>query len=234
MNLVPVIDLKGGQAVAARLGNRRDYAPLRSPLCPSAEPAAVAAALLRLHPFSTLYLADLDSIEGDEGQWEAIESICRLRPGLELWVDNGLRDLPRLARLARPVLGSESLAHLDQLADLMARLPSPILSLDYRAEGLVGPAGLDRRPDLWPTNVVAMTLLRVGSDQGPDLERLAWLRQAAPDRRIYAAGGVRDGADLLALRALGIAGALVSTALHQGRIGPADLVRIDTLGGQGR
>lgn len=223
LKLVPVIDLKGGQAVAARLGNRRDYAPLSSPLCPSAEPAVVAAALLRLHPFATLYLADLDAIGGDEGQWEAIESIRRLRPGLELWVDNGLRDLPRLARLARPVLGSESLADREELARLLAWLPSSVLSLDYRAEGLVGPAGLDRRPDLWPADVVVMTLVRVGSRQGPDLDRLAGLRQAAPDRRIYAAGGVRDGADLLALDALGVTGALVSTALHQGGIGTGDL-----------
>ena len=144
-------------------------------------------------------------------------------PGFELWVDNGLQDLPRLARLARPVLGSESLADLDELAGLLARLPSPILSLDYREDGLVGPAGLDRRPDLWPADVIAMTLLRVGSGQGPDLGRLAGLRQAAPDRRIFAAGGVRDRADLLALDALGVAGALVSTALHQGGIGAGDL-----------
>jgi phosphoribosylformimino-5-aminoimidazole carboxamide ribotide isomerase len=105
----------------------------------------------------------------------------------------------------------------------LAWLPWSVLSLDYRADGLVGPDGLDRRPDLWPADVVAMTLIRVGSGQGPDLDRLAVLRQAAPDRRIYAAGGVRDVADLLALDALGMAGALVSTALHQGRIGAADL-----------
>lgn len=226
LKLVPVIDLKGGQAVAARLGNRRDYRPQISPLCHSAEPADVAAALLRLHPFATLYLADLDAIVGEEGQWEAIESIRRLWPRLELWVDNGLRDLPRLATLARPVLGSESLADAEQLAGLLARLHSPVLSLDYRADGLVGPDGLDRRPDLWPEDVVVMTLVRVGSDQGPDLDRLAGLRQAAPDRRIYAAGGVRNAADLLALDALGVAGALVSTALHRGRIDSGDLARV--------
>ncbi len=223
MKPIPVIDLKGGQAVAARLGRRRDYAGLSTPLCPCSEPAAVAAALLGLYPFETLYLADLDAIGSEAGQWGAIESIRRLDPRIELWVDNGLQDLERLATLARPVLGSESLADLKELARLMDRLDSPILSLDYRADGLLGPAGLDRRPDLWPADVILMTLTRVGSGQGPDLERLAGLRQAAPDRRIYAAGGVRDRADLERLRAIGVAGALVSTALHQGRIAAADL-----------
>jgi phosphoribosylformimino-5-aminoimidazole carboxamide ribotide isomerase len=179
--------------VAARLGNRRDYAPISSPLCRSAEPAAVADALLRLYPFETLYLADLDAIAGGPGQWGPLGEIRRLHPSLELWVDNGLLDLPRLATLARPVLGSESLADLDALAGLLGWLDSPILLLDYRSDGPLGPPGLERRPDLWPADVVVMNLARVGSGQGPDLERLANLCLTAPHRRIYAAGGCATG-----------------------------------------
>jgi phosphoribosylformimino-5-aminoimidazole carboxamide ribotide isomerase len=37
---------------------------------------------------------------------------------------------------------------------------------------------------------------------------------------IYAGGGVRDDADLRALESAGAAGALVATALHEGRITP--------------
>jgi phosphoribosylformimino-5-aminoimidazole carboxamide ribotide isomerase len=37
---------------------------------------------------------------------------------------------------------------------------------------------------------------------------------------IYAGGGVRDGDDLRALEAAGATGALVATALHDGRITP--------------
>ena len=220
---IPVIDLKGGKVVAARLGNRADYRPIESPLCPSPEPATTIAALLELYPFDTLYVADLDAIAGNDGHWPTLAQLHRRHPGLRLWVDNGLQDLHRLAALARPVLGSESLGDPDALADLLHRYPSAILSLDYRGDRLLGPAGLDRRPELWPPDLIVMTLSRVGSDQGPDLDRLAAIRRAAPGCRVYGAGGVRHSADLRRLASLGVAGTLLSTALHQGRLGAEDL-----------
>jgi phosphoribosylformimino-5-aminoimidazole carboxamide ribotide isomerase len=220
MKPIPVIDLKGGLVVAARLGERSAYVPLATPLCPSAAPSAVAAALLGLYPFDTLYIADLDAIAGRPGHLEVIERLHRDHPQVCLWVDNGLTDLDRIAGpiqpWARPVIGSESLADLDQLAALYATLADPILSLDHRGDQPLGPPGLHARPDLWPRELILMTLARVGSGAGPDLERLAALRRCAPDRQIYAAGGVRGPADLQRLRELGVAGALVSTALHQG------------------
>ena len=68
-----------------------------------------------------------------------------------------------------------------------------------------------------------MTLGRVGSGAGPDLDRLSAVRDIAAGREIYAAGGVRDGADLAALKGAGVAGALVATSLHDGRITGRDL-----------
>ena len=71
-----------------------------------------------------------------------------------------------------------------------------------------------------------MTLARVGSANGPDLDRLAAIKAAAPDKLIYAAGGVRDPADLAALRRAGIAGALVASSLHNGKLTGAQLARL--------
>ena len=220
MKLIPVIDLKGGLVVAARGGDRHAYAPIQSPLCPSAEPLPVAAAILKLYPFDTLYIADLDAIGGGPGQLELIEQIHRAHPGVELWADNGLTQLQRLAAVARPVIGSESLADLEHWAVLRSALSAPILSLDYRGHQPMGPTELHERPELWPREVILMTLGRVGSEAGPDLERLTALRQSAPTHRLYAAGGVRGPADLRQLRDLGVVGALVSTALHRGRFTP--------------
>ena len=45
----------------------------------------------------------------------------------------------------------------------------------------------------------------------------------AAGTEVYAAGGVRDAADLRALAAAGIAGALVASSLHNGRITAEDL-----------
>jgi uncharacterized protein related to proFAR isomerase len=41
---------------------------------------------------------------------------------------------------------------------------------------------------------------------------------ALPGAAIYAGGGVRDDGDLRTLESAGAAGALVATALHEGRI----------------
>ena len=71
-----------------------------------------------------------------------------------------------------------------------------------------------------------MTLARVGSGAGPDLARFAAIRSVAGGRELYAAGGVRDAADLSALKRAGAAGALIATALHDGRLGRADLEAI--------
>ena len=68
-----------------------------------------------------------------------------------------------------------------------------------------------------------MTLARVGSGAGPDLGRLASIQSIAGGREIYAAGGVRNAADLSGLKQAGVAGALIATALHERRIVAADL-----------
>jgi uncharacterized protein related to proFAR isomerase len=46
------------------------------------------------------------------------------------------------------------------------------------------------------------------------------LAAVLPGVSIYSGGGVRDHADLRALESAGAAGALVATALHEGRITP--------------
>jgi phosphoribosylformimino-5-aminoimidazole carboxamide ribotide isomerase len=53
---------------------------------------------------------------------------------------------------------------------------------------------------------------------GPDLELLARIRDAVRDTWLLAGGGVRGAGDLDALARLGVDGALVATALHDGRL----------------
>ena len=101
-----------------------------------------------------------------------------------------------------------------------------MLSLDFRGDDFLGPAELLTEASLWPRRLIVMTLARVGSGAGPDLERLASVAARAGDRAIFAAGGVRGADDVAALAKAGIAGALVSTALHDGRLAPVDLQRL--------
>jgi uncharacterized protein related to proFAR isomerase len=221
--VIPVIDLKAGQAVRAVAGNRADYQPLATTLCPDGDPLAAVRGYLGLHPFARLYIADLDAIEGAPRQDALLKAICAAFPQLELWVDAGFADTAAIVAwphlgLARPVFGSESLLDLH-----LPRRTGGILSLDFRGDRFLGPPALLADPARWPSDVIVMCLHDVGTGGGPDIQRLARIIEAAGDRRIHAAGGVRDAADLRALARLGASGALIASALHSGAITSADL-----------
>jgi phosphoribosylformimino-5-aminoimidazole carboxamide ribotide isomerase len=224
MDIIPVIDLKGGAVVHAKQGQRDAYQPIVSRLSATSAPQDVLAGLLRLHPFAKLYIADLDSIQKKGGHSAIIAELAQRQSGLEFWVDAG-----RAFSAGEPthgnvhhVLGSESISDIGAAGAALAGTRS-ILSLDFRGTDFLGPANLLDRPALWPERVIVMTLARVGSSNGPDLERLASIKQRAGTRRVYAAGGVRGRADLQSLRRAGAAGVLVASALHDGRLTPADL-----------
>ena len=71
-----------------------------------------------------------------------------------------------------------------------------------------------------------MSLARVGSAIGPDIDRLTTIKSRAVNRQVYAAGGVRDANDLASLAQAGITGALVATSLHNGKLTGAQIARL--------
>jgi phosphoribosylformimino-5-aminoimidazole carboxamide ribotide isomerase len=230
MEVIPVIDLMGGTVVRARMGRREQYRPIETPLSPTSDPVDMARGLLSLHPFASLYVADLDAIMGRGDNRAALVGLRAQFPQLTLWIDNGLCDLQGAeawlgAGWGRLVLGSESQRD-SALVRRFAEDTRVALSLDFRGPAFQGPPALLEESAYWPQKVIAMTLARVGSGAGPDLERLRSLREAASGRQIYAAGGVRDRADLLNLKRAGMAGALVASCLHDGRVSASDLAAL--------
>jgi phosphoribosylformimino-5-aminoimidazole carboxamide ribotide isomerase len=231
MEIIPVIDLKGGAVVRARLGERQQYRPIETPLSPTSDPLDVARGLLSLHRFRTLYVADLDAIERRGGNCDALGRLRAAFPQLTLWVDNGIADATDAAAwlaadLGHLVLGSETQSD-PALVSRFGGHDRVVLSLDFRAAAFQGPPELLDTPSCWPRRVIVMTLARVGSGAGPDFGRLAAIRVVASGRAIYAAGGTRDAADLVALERLGIAGALVASSLHDGRLGGAEIAALE-------
>jgi phosphoribosylformimino-5-aminoimidazole carboxamide ribotide isomerase len=241
MRIVPVLDLKGGIVVHARRGRRADYEPLRSPLVDGCEPVPVARALCALSRTRTVYVADLDALAG---QPVDVATLAALSTVAELWVDAGATTPERAAALARAgvvrnVVGTESLA-LDARHERPAaapdqgegeiQTPARVLSIDLRDGRLISPAPelAGREPAaaapmaavLGVRELVVIDLARVGSGSGPPLGAVAELARALPGLDIYAGGGVRDDDDLRALKAAGATGALVATALHEGRVTP--------------
>jgi phosphoribosylformimino-5-aminoimidazole carboxamide ribotide isomerase len=230
MHIVPVLDLKGGVVVHARRGQRADYQPLCSPLVDGCEPVQVGRALCAVAETTSLYVADLDALAGEPVDVATLSALSNVA---ELWVDAGATSPERAAALAsagvaRNVIGTESLATVAPDEHALATGPTLVLSVDLRDGRLISPrpelagrapvaaAPLARR--LGVRELVVIDLSRVGSAAGPPLRAVSELASALPGYEIYAGGGVRHDDDLRALESAGATGALVATALHEGRI----------------
>ena len=144
IEIIPVIDLKQGQVVRARAGERDRYVPIVTPLSPTSDPVDVARGLLAVTQASHLYVADLDAIEGGGHNLAGIRRLAEAFPKMALWVDAGTATLEQAqtflkARLGRLVLGSESQVDTQLLKQLAGEV---VLSLDFRGERFVGPRAI--------------------------------------------------------------------------------------------
>jgi uncharacterized protein related to proFAR isomerase len=227
--LIPVIDLLGGQVVRGVRGDRQAYRPIVSALCRSSAPQVVARVLCDHCDARQLYVADLDALMGGSVQVAVLRELLQALPDLEeLWVDGGFADADAAAALIGalgpdgdrvvPVFGSESLRSRAALAACFDRGSAvgarAVLSLDRRDGQRLDPAGCWDAPALWPQRVIVMTLERVGSGAGPDLRTLQDVQAQAPTATLVGAGGLRSPADLAQAAAAGAAAWLVASALH--------------------
>src|SRR5215471_14235600 len=135
MDIIPVLDLRGGIVVRARMGQRDQYQPIDSPLSPTSDPIDVMRGLYSVYTFKRFYVADLDAIMGTGSNETALRQLKAEFPAAVFWVDNGVADLPSARRwldaeLGHLVVGSES----QQDAALVQHLyqhDRVMLSLDF-------------------------------------------------------------------------------------------------------
>ena len=228
MQVIPVIDLLNGTVVHAQQGQRQHYQPIQSVLSASSDVFSIVEGLLKLYPFRTIHIADIDAITNTGSHFEQIELLSGLYPQVTWWVDNGVRNVNARLLYApqaniRAVFGSEHIHTLqDYRAISYAYASRQVLSLDMLSYKELGAAELHITGLYWPDDVLCMTLNNVGSNGGPDIARLQTLQSLNRMRKktanIFAAGGVRNIKDLIALKQLGLNGALVASALHNGEI----------------
>src|SRR4051812_2954636 len=112
MEIIPVIDLMHGQVLHAKQGQRQNYLPLQSILCNGSAPFDVLKALLELYPFTTVYIADIDAIQGVGNHLELIKAMATEFVRINFWVDNGVRQAHEVSVQTNnlcPVIGTENI-----------------------------------------------------------------------------------------------------------------------------
>ena len=234
MRIIPVIDLREGEAVHGVGGDRARYQPVESALIPThGDALALAQAYISVLPTSEMYVADLDAIEGGEVQLAMHQRLSRIARS---WIDAGVKSEADACALInvgadRVIVALETMTGFDLLHAIVQRLGADrvAFSLDLRcgapltsADALraLSPRELARRAvDAGAETVIVLDLARVGSDGGVDETVMRELRAALPGVDLIAGGGVRHRADLDRLAAAGANGALVATAIHRGTIG---------------
>ncbi len=244
-DVIGVLDIRRGQAVHGVAGRRADYQPLRSVLHPTSNPIELARSFHDALTLRTLYVADLDAIEGGDPQLAIYRRLSGLL--LQVWIDAGIRDATSAGRLIdldcpeiTIVAGLETIGGPQELAAVLGRAGAErvVFSLDLD-DGR--PRAAD--PNAWATadpfelargaiehgvrRLLILDLSRVGTGLGTGTaDLMIRIRAACPGVDVFVGGGISRVEEIGRIRDAGSRGVLLGSALHDGRIGPRELAAL--------
>jgi phosphoribosylformimino-5-aminoimidazole carboxamide ribotide isomerase len=230
--LIPVMDVRHGQLVHARAGQRQTYGALHSPLV-GRTLQHTAVNLLRAAGSTRLYVADLDALLGEPPS-EAVTQLLHELTECEILLDRGRQLFQELPNHVRPVLPLEAGWSPSEHAELIQRFQGwrPLFSLDlwqgrwlggYQSWAVSGPeeflALVAQVYEVGYRAFVLLDLAQVGTGSGVDgiCPFVRSIRRHWPEVEIVAGGGVRHVRDCQLLLDAGADGILVATALHRGQ-----------------
>lgn len=239
LEIIPAIDLRGGQCVRLSQG---DYA--RETVYAD-EPVAIAQRWASLGA-PRLHVVDLDGARaGEPKQLELVAAICRAVP-IPVQLGGGIRSETHLhqaldAGVQRVVMGSAAVQHPDLMARLFERYGDAlVVAIDMREEH-VATEGWQRLSEqnylqfarkmeqLGAKRLLFTNIQRDGTLQGVDEASLRALLETV-QLPVLASGGIRDESDLHALHTLAqttsLEGVIVGKALYEGRITAQQLTRL--------
>src|SRR3954469_12496488 len=226
LELLPAVDIAGGRAVQLVQGVAGSGGEVGGPW--------EAALRWQEQGAEWIHLVDLDAAFGRGSNRDLIATIVG-RLDLKVELSGGIRDTDTLdAALAtgcrRVNIGTAALEDPDWTASVIAAHGDRVaIGLDVRGTTLAARGWTREGGDLWETlerldaegcaRYVVTDVNKDGMLQGPNIELLRNVC-AATDRPVVASGGITALADLEALQRLlsdGVEGAIIGTALYEGR-----------------
>ena len=228
MRCIFVLDVFNGAVVHAVRGERSLYEPIGrySRIVSSSDPLGV---LKEIRP-KEVYVADLNLLTGSGDNLAAIANISCIAKTM---ADIGITladDMDYLPKGITPVLGTETASM--NLIDEAALQRDIVVSIDMNRRKVItrdpeltlAPLEVIRKLNGIPIDgVILLELDRVGTTLGLDTDFLE-KAVSVSDHPLILGGGVKGVEDLQTLEDLGFRGALVATAVHNGKI-PLEAIR---------
>lgn len=233
------MDVLDGVVVHAKRGERDQYKPINlfSSIVSSSDPVHV---IDEIKP-AEVYIADLNRLMNTGDNREILKELRARNRELKIMLDYGIKGLEDLkeavgAEIAdNLVLGTETTSmdlidaasKSDMLNDKCVSVSvdlfnKEVLTRDKRLR--LDPLLLVKALNDYPIeDVIVLDLDRVGTKSGIDFDFLS-LAVAVSEHNILCGGGVRGYEDIYRMEQIGVKGALVATALHDGSI-PASAIR---------
>ena len=227
--IIFVLDILNGKVVHATKGERSKYRPIEgSQICNSSNPQDIISAI---RP-SEVYIADLDHLQHLGDNFELIRKIsAKTKTMVDIGVKS-LDDARKCAGIADTVIVGTETASFEVIEKASIQFPGRInVSIDMKnGKVLTKDMKMDVQPEELVMrlnefdikDIIILDLGKVGTSAGINkdfLKKMAGLSTHS----IVAGGGIKDMGDIEALKESGIDGALVATALHNGKI-PIELI----------
>lgn len=228
MDILPAIDLVGGKCVRLIQGEYHRKITYEDDPVKQAHAFKDADAVW-------LHIVDLDGARvGKPVNIDAVEAIIAAGVDLKIEIGGGIRDEASIQQMLdvgvqRVIIGTSAVNNFDWFREMAKKFPTKLaLSLDSRGS-TVSIKGwtqdsqqklcefASKCADLPLAVIIYTDITKDGMMAGPNFERTKIMVETV-DIPVLAAGGVTDVADILKLRDLGAAGAIIGRALYEGKI----------------
>ena len=200
INKVPVLDLKNGQAVSGKSGQRESYTSLNTIYAHSSNPIEIASGL-KLNGALEIYVADLDLIDSKGHNINEIKMINTILPVI---LDAGVKNIDSfeffLDYAYKIIVPTETIESIDEIYKIFEKYPKDriVISVDVKNNELFSKNlnisiedFKDILLELDPSEVILLDISSVGSEKGYNKELLDKF-EGLKDKLIIAGGLNKD------------------------------------------
>jgi phosphoribosylformimino-5-aminoimidazole carboxamide ribotide isomerase len=222
MIVIPAIDLRGGRAVRLRRGDPTEETAYDE------DPVAVARRF-QDEGARRLHVIDLDAALGEGDNRETVREICR-SVVVPVQVGGGIRSMDAVKAVvddgaARAILGTAAAADASFVERVVEEFAERVVvAVDVRGGHVMTNGWREEGPELGPAiaalngagapRYLVTAIARDGTLEGPDLTLYRQVLTLT-DRPVIGSGGVRNAADIWALRDVGCEAVVTGKALYE-------------------